>query len=150
VLSSDTDPFVIGNFGFQSGRDTEKWANVPYTIKDGLPFLNNACACLRLHVVNSLEFSTHTMFICELVDAENGKNTAKPLIYGDYQKTMKTSTVEAFQKFKKSGTLPENRAEWRCSLCGYVYGGDIPFEELPDTWRCPLCGVGKESFEKVT
>jgi flavin reductase (DIM6/NTAB) family NADH-FMN oxidoreductase RutF len=28
VLSKDVDPFVIGNFGFQSGRDNDKWANV--------------------------------------------------------------------------------------------------------------------------
>ncbi|MDR2193685.1 MAG: flavin reductase [Treponema sp.] len=148
VLAADTNPFVIANFGFQSGRDTEKWANVPHTMKDGLPFLNNACAYFRLRVVNSLESHTHTMFICEVSDAENGKNPAKPLIYNEYQVTMKAAANEAFQKFKENGEPPKNLTKWRCPLCGYIYEGEIPFEELPDTWRCPLCGVGKELFEK--
>ena len=33
----------------------------------------------------------------------------------------------------------------RCA--GYVYDGDVPFEELPEDWVCPLCGVGKDMFE---
>ena len=24
-----------------------------------------------------------------------------------------------------------------CSVCGYEYDGDTPFEELPDDWVCP-------------
>ena len=35
---------------------------------------------------------------------------------------------------------------WRCQVCGYVYDGEIPFEDLPDDWVCPLCGVGKDQF----
>lgn len=38
--------------------------------------------------------------------------------------------------------------EWICSVCGYVYDGDIPFEELPDDWVCPICGEGKDVFVK--
>ena len=51
-------------------------------------------------------------------------------------------------------------AQWKCSVCGYIYDetiGDpkagIPagttFEKLPDTWTCPVCGAGKEAFRKV-
>lgn len=32
---------------------------------------------------------------------------------------------------------------WVCTVCGYVYDGEIPFEDLPDDWVCPLCGVDK-------
>ncbi len=35
-----------------------------------------------------------------------------------------------------------------CDVCGWVYDGDIPFEELPDDYECPLCGVTKEQFSK--
>lgn len=38
---------------------------------------------------------------------------------------------------------------WVCKVCGYVYEGDIPFEELPEDWVCPLCGVGKDEFELI-
>ncbi len=37
---------------------------------------------------------------------------------------------------------------WVCKVCGYVYDGATPFEELPADWVCPLCGVGKEDFEQ--
>ena len=31
-------------------------------------------------------------------------------------------------------------------VCGYVYDGDVPFDQLPEDWVCPLCGVGKDEF----
>ena len=37
-----------------------------------------------------------------------------------------------------------------CSVCGYVYDGEVPFDQLPDDYACPLCGVGKDQFDKVT
>lgn len=35
---------------------------------------------------------------------------------------------------------------WVCKVCGYVYEGETPFENLPKDWLCPLCGVGKDEF----
>ena len=98
VLSTDVDPFIIGNFGFQSGRDTDKWANVPHTITDGLPVLDKAVSYLRCKVTDTKELSTHTAFFCEVTDAWQGEGD--PLIYGDYQKDMKAKTMEAFKAFK--------------------------------------------------
>ncbi|MCL2334472.1 MAG: hydroxylamine reductase, partial [Endomicrobia bacterium] len=34
-----------------------------------------------------------------------------------------------------------------CTVCGYVYDGTLPFEELPDNYVCPTCGVKKDKFE---
>lgn len=43
--------------------------------------------------------------------------------------------------------MSENSEQhWVCQVCGYVYEGSIPFEELPEDWVCPLCGVGKDQF----
>ena len=36
-----------------------------------------------------------------------------------------------------------------CTVCGWVYDGEIPFEQLPDDYVCPLCGVGKDQVEEV-
>ena len=36
-----------------------------------------------------------------------------------------------------------------CTVCGWVYDGEIPFEQLPDDYVCPLCGVGKDQFGEV-
>jgi len=147
VLPTDVDPFVIGNFGFQSGRDSDKWANVPHKYQDGLPVLENAVAFLRCRVTEAKELSTHTAFFCEVVDASLG--SGEPLTYGEYQKSMKMKTGEAFKAFKANGKAPAPKtAKWVCSVCGYVYDGETPFEQLPDDWKCPLCGQPKSVFEK--
>ena len=35
-----------------------------------------------------------------------------------------------------------------CSVCGYVYNGDVSFDELSEDFTCPMCGVGKSDFEE--
>ena len=50
-------------------------------------------------------------------------------------------------------------AQYRCTVCGYVYDEDkgagvmypagTKFEDLPETWKCPVCMAGKASFKKV-
>jgi flavin reductase (DIM6/NTAB) family NADH-FMN oxidoreductase RutF/rubredoxin len=149
VLGENINPFVIANFGFQSARDADKWANVAHTMKDNLPVLDGAISYLRCRMTDLKELETHTLFFCEVVDAWNGSSQDKPLIYGDYQKVMKNAAVEAFKKFKENGKAPAAKVSWRCKVCGYIYNGSTPFDQLPDDWRCPLCGAGKDMFEKV-
>jgi rubredoxin len=36
--------------------------------------------------------------------------------------------------------------KWVCKICGFVYEGDLPFEELTEDWVCPICGAGKDDF----
>ena len=36
--------------------------------------------------------------------------------------------------------------KWECKICGYVYDGEVPFEDLPEDWTCPICGAAKEEF----
>lgn len=144
VLRADADPFLIANFGFQSARKVEKWENVEYAVKDGLPVLLDAASYLRCRVLEAKDLSTHTVYTCEVTDAWNGDG--EPLLYSDYQKHMKDATRKAFQNFlnakKVEHTVPEQeqKPQWVCSVCGYVYDGDEPFEKLPETWQCPRCG----------
>ncbi len=35
-----------------------------------------------------------------------------------------------------------------CDVCGYVYDGEEPFENLPEDYVCPVCGVGKDQFSE--
>ena len=39
-------------------------------------------------------------------------------------------------------------AKYVCSVCGYIYDGDIPFEELPQDYKCPVCRQPKPAFVK--
>ena len=161
VLGSNVDPFIISCFGFQSAKDVDKWSLVSHSVKDGLPVVDNAVAYMRCKVESINEYDTHTLFIATVEDAWNGVND-EPLLYADYHKTHKALAAAAFAEYKSTGKAPafngtntEEKAEeqaesakWVCPLCGYVYDGETPFEELPDDWKCPLCGVSKSMFEK--
>jgi flavin reductase (DIM6/NTAB) family NADH-FMN oxidoreductase RutF len=107
VLVAGADPFIVANFGFQSARTAAKWPNVPHEFKDGLPVVKGSAAWMRCRVTEAMELSTHTLFICRVTDAWNGAAEAKPLIYADYQKTMKSAALEAFKTFKAGGKASE-------------------------------------------
>jgi flavin reductase (DIM6/NTAB) family NADH-FMN oxidoreductase RutF len=106
ILPENVHPFVIANFGFQSAKVVDKWANVPHTVKDGLPVLDGAAAYLRCRTTEAKELATHTAFFCDVTDAWQGENSAKPLIYGDYQREMKSAAMEALKTWKETGKTP--------------------------------------------
>ena len=66
VLCKDVDPFVIANFGFQSSRSIDKWENVDYCIRDGVPYLNDNIATVRCKVLQSIKYDSNTLFIAEV------------------------------------------------------------------------------------
>jgi len=169
VLPRGVDPLVIADFGYQSARDgVDKWAKVPHEIKDGLPYLAGALSYLRCKVTDTKKTETHTLFFADVTDAWTGER-GTPLLYADYQNELKPSVSEAFKKMKAetdSDKLKSVRDEFReavkagfirtitetapkqyeCPLCGYIYSGETPFEDLPDDWTCPLCGAPKSDF----
>lgn len=100
VLREDVDPFVVANFGFQSSRHIQKWDQVDYRLQKGLPVLREAAAWYVCKVQFTHELSTHTLFHCEVQEAEQGEGV--PLSYGHYRACMKNATVAAFQAFKKA------------------------------------------------
>lgn len=146
VLDKGIAPFTIANFGFQSGRNVDKWANVDYKVENELPYLIDSLACMEAKVIESKNFGSHTLFLAQIANAWNEKDGI-PLTYFDYQTTLKNDVLKSFQ-IKKGDKKMEKNEKWVCVVCGYVYDGDVPFEELPDDWTCPLCGVGKDMFEK--
>ena len=75
-----------------------------------------------------------SLFFCAIADAEDGLK--KALSYTEYR-----------ERKMQEGKMKEY--QWVCKVCGYVYDGTVPFEDLPDDYVCPVCGVGKEEFEKV-
>jgi len=100
VLRQDADPFVVANFGFQSSRHVRKWDRVTHRLERGLPVLQSAAAWYVCRVLFTHELSTHTLFHCEVLEAEMGEGV--PLLYGYYRDHMKDATVAAFQAFKKA------------------------------------------------
>ena len=140
VLSEQTSDDVIRNFGMQSSRTVDKWAEIPHQSVEGLPVLTDAVAYLSLKVANIQETETHYVFLCDVLAAQP-LSMKKPLIYQDY-------------KDRKEKNMSEtNEKKWVCSICGYVYdpteNNNIPFEQLPEDWKCPRCKQPKSKFNEA-
>ncbi len=85
-----------------------------------------------------METSTHTVFLGEVVDGD--VNSADPaMTYAYYHKVVKGKSPKNAPTYLPEEDEPSGRAVWKCSVCGYVYDGETPFEELPDTYTCPIC-----------
>jgi flavin reductase (DIM6/NTAB) family NADH-FMN oxidoreductase RutF len=106
VLGRDVEPFVIGNFGFQSARDPQvkKWGNVRHTIKDGLPVLDAALSFMRLSVEEIIAYDTHTLFLAAVRDMWLGESEAAPLLYAEYLSGRKNEVFAAFAEYKKKNS----------------------------------------------
>jgi flavin reductase (DIM6/NTAB) family NADH-FMN oxidoreductase RutF len=72
ILCQGTPLSYIGNFGFKSGRNVNKLANVNYRIGETKApiVLDHATAYLEAEVIQEIDVGTHTLFIGKLVAAE--------------------------------------------------------------------------------
>lgn len=78
---------LVRHFGFQSGRDVDKFATVDHTIsKLGLPLLNEALATFQCAVVGQLECGTHTLYLGEVFAGQVQREKNKPLTYAEYRR----------------------------------------------------------------
>ncbi len=91
ILAKDTPPKFIGQFGFQSGRDLNKFEGIHYKIgKTGAPLiLDNTIGYIECEVAGSIDCGTHTLFIGKVVDAEILNEDTEPLTYEHYHKELK-------------------------------------------------------------
>lgn len=165
VLSENTPMSFIGNFGFKSGRDIDKFKDIDYKLgKDKVPIVtDNALACIEAKVIDKVDVDTHTIFVGKVKDAEVFSED-KPITYEYYHKVKGGFSPKAAPTYssmvdKESKKEEEKMDKYICKVCGYVYDpekGDpdnriapgMKFEDLPDDWVCPVCGASKEAFEK--
>ena len=131
-------PFeVFKRFGFQSGRNVDKFCDFDYYAlsNNGLPYITEfANSYISLKVVDIIDLGSHYGFICEQSDSKQ-LNNDESVTYSYYLKSIKPKPI--VNETKKVG--------WRCKICGYVYEG----KELPKDFVCPICKHGIEDFEKI-
>jgi len=86
MLKKDTPLRFIGNWGWKSGRDVDKFKDARFKIgQTGAPIvLDNAFAYLELKVTDRLTMGTHTIFVGEVVAGETFED-AEPLTYSYYR-----------------------------------------------------------------
>ena len=104
VLPADAEPFVLADFGFQTGRNIDKWANVAFEVYHDLPVLKSSVARLLCRVDSMRVFETHHLFISEIIEADH--IGGEPLIYADYFTRLKGPVAEAFKIYKQTGKPP--------------------------------------------
>ena len=141
ILDNDCTFETIKHFGFQSGRDVDKFGNItPPTDCNDVPYLGwQSCAVISGKVVEQHDLGTHTLFIAEVVDAKV-LSDKEPITYAKYQNEIKPKNNAA--SAKEDG---KKIVGWRCKICNYVYEGS----KLPEDYACPLCGHGADDFEPI-
>lgn len=163
IISKDAPLSLIGQFGFKSGRDINKFEGVNYkTGETKAPIvLDHTLAYLEVRVTKELDVETHTDFVGELVGAEILKE-GEPMTYAYYHQVKRGTTPKTAPSYveEKKEVVKVKMAKYQCSVCGYIYDpekGDpesgtapgTPFEKLPDDWTCPVCGASKSEFKKM-
>ena len=133
-LSTDAPFSLFERFGFESGRNTDKFANEePLRSDNGLAFLQRYInSFMSLKVVQYVDLDTHGMFICEITEAR---------VLSDKE----TMTYTYYQENVKPKPQTEGKKGYVCKICGYIYEGDT----LPEDFICPLCKHGAADFEEI-
>ena len=136
-LNQDAKFDIFQRFGFQSGKDTDKFAgffdlkrspNELYYITKG----TNAFA--SVYVTEVVDLGTHLMFIGTVV-GEEVFNDVPTVTYQYYFENIKP----------KPGAADKKKVGWICKICGYIYEGEV----LPPDFICPICKHGAEDFERL-
>jgi flavin reductase (DIM6/NTAB) family NADH-FMN oxidoreductase RutF/rubredoxin len=163
ILSEETPLSFIGNFGFKSGREIDKFKDVKFKkLSSGCPVvLDNTVAYLEAKVIDRFDCGTHTLFLAQVIEGETLK-AARPMTYAYYHLVKHGTTPTTAPTFIKGEDTRKGditMQKYRCEVCNYIYDpavGDpqghippgVPFEKLPDNWVCPVCGADKSQFIK--
>jgi len=136
ILSEKVKESIIGDFGFHSSKDKNKFADLSYTLTpSGIPYLTEGvCGFLQCKVINAIDNYTHTLFIAEVQNAEIlSKET--PLTYSYYHNVIKGKTPPKASSFNPDAETitTQTTTKYKCSVCGYIYpNSKEEFELLPD------------------
>lgn len=101
AVAQGADMLFIGNFGFRTGKNYDKFAKVSYKLNaQGLPIvLDNTLFWMEAKVEKIIDLGTHTMFI-GLVEEANLIKEGKPLTYDFYQGVLRGKTPRGATTFK--------------------------------------------------
>lgn len=135
VLTESAPYETFKHFGFQSGRDVDKFEGLKENLRteNGIRyFTENANAVYSCKVIDSRDCDTQMLYIADVTEAKTLSN----------EPSATYSYYHAHIKPKKKPELPKKEG-WICSVCGYFHEGP----ELPADFVCPLCKHGAEAFE---
>ncbi len=135
AISTEADFALFQRFGFQSGRDVDKFRGFEAVKRseNGLYYVTEQTnGFLSAKVVEMKDLGTHMLFIAEVTD-------------GDVLSDGWACTYAYYQADIKPKPAPAKKKSWVCEICGYVHEG----EDLPDDFVCPICKHGKDAFRPM-
>ena len=135
VIDTSAPFSLFERFGFQSGRDVDKFASFPAPrSKNGLYYIDENCnAFFSVEIEDVKEYGTHSLFVGKIT--EDAVLSSQPSMSYEYY----------FANVKPKKTVEKTDSEkWVCKICGYEHEG-----ELPDDFICPLCKHPASDFERV-
>jgi flavin reductase (DIM6/NTAB) family NADH-FMN oxidoreductase RutF/rubredoxin len=145
ILKKESDTSVIGEFGFMSSTDIDKFRNVEtITAESGAPIvLNSSIAWFDCKVVISLDVGSHILIIGEVLDSDilSGE---EPLTYDYYREKyrmlapknaptfiekekLENEVVPEPMQTPESKVVVETKSETSahtCAICGFQYNAE--------------------------
>lgn len=149
-LSEDITFDTFKRFGFQSGKDVDKFEGleVAKRSENGVMYITEgANAMISVKVSKTVDVGSHTIFIGEVTEEQIFSDTPS-CTYTYYQNNVKPKPKKA----------PVGKKAWVCTVCGYIYDPEAgepnngilagtDFEDLPTDYVCPICKHGAEVFK---
>lgn len=135
VISQEADFELFRRFGFQSGRDTDKFEGHKdyYRTENGTFFIcEGTNAYISCTVFDMIDCGSHILFLADVTEAETLSESP-------------SATYQYYFDHIKPKPEAEKKKGFVCKICGYVYEG----EELPEDFICPICKHGAEDFEPI-
>ena len=106
VIDQTADMLYIGNFGFRTSSDYDKFAK--YETREtalGMPYVpEHATALFSCRLIDTVDVGTHLLFIGEVEDAERLSGEA-PLTYDYYHKVLKGKTPPKASSYRSISSL---------------------------------------------
>lgn len=93
VLEEETPMTFIGPFGFRTGRDIDKFVDVPFEKGvTGCPLITkHTLSVLEARVIDQVDLGTHSIFVGDCVNTKAIKS-GRPLTYRYYHEVLKAKT----------------------------------------------------------
>lgn len=149
ILSEDSDPSVIGTFGFSSSRTVDKYADYGYDVLAATPCVKGQFAGrLALEAEQFVDCGTHVLVIGRLIAAEQGSGT--PMTYAYYHNVIKGKAPKNAPTYRAdedpAETPQAGKRRFRCDVCGF----EVEFDgEIPADYVCPLCRADASHFKEI-
>lgn len=134
TLTEGTPFEAFRHFGYQSGRDVDKFAgSFPERSGNGLIILpHHSKGFLSLAVEREMDLGSHILFLCTPTE-------------GRLLSDEEAVTYSYYQKHIKPRPQPEKKKGFVCRICGHIYEGS----PIPEDYICPICKHGAADFEPI-